>query len=359
MRTLSASLLCLVALPAAAFDFKGIPADASLVFATQSTTGLSITNSPGMQALKARLQKEQAAEIAGFDIEKAVKDATGMDLSSPDISFAGGLFGSIQRPEVDMAPDFVVIIRGAHDPGRLASYCSSKGVRSVQAGAAKGWDLPGLVNSFGPGSPEPANPESPAIFSYDSRTLVMTKPANVGKVFAALKGAGRSFSPGPDSSTTAGQVGKGYFFMAADSSLMPAAPDDDTGFKSLHAAMGEKGDAQVMKFEVVFVSPEKAAPFAMQAQGMVAMMPLMVAGDPTAPKSPAEKAQAKLAGDLISGIAPVEHKGDRVIFTASWSTERLLTMANQLMDQAELEAKAGPKALRPSATAPGATPKKK
>ncbi|MFM7398475.1 MAG: hypothetical protein ACKO4N_05850, partial [Verrucomicrobiota bacterium] len=120
-------------------------------------------------------------------------------------------------------------------------------------------------------------------------------------------------------------------------------------------AMGEKGDAQVMKFEVLFASPEKAAPFAMQAQGMVAMMPLMMAGDPTAPQSPADKAKAKLAGDLIAGIAPVEHRGDRVIFTASWSTERLLTMLNQLIDQAELEAKNG---ANPFGT-PAAAPKKK
>lgn len=355
MRILSAALLSLVALPAVAFDFKGVPPEASLVFATESTAGLAIANSPGMQALKARMQKSEAAELAGFDVEKAVKEATGLDLSSPEISFAGGLLGGIQRPEVDQAPDFVLIIRGAHDQARLASYCASKGVKSVQAGTVKGWDLPGLVNSFGPGSPDPADPGSPAIFSYDPRTLVMTNPANVAKVFAALKGTGRSFTPGPESAGASSQVGKGYFFMAANGSLMPATPDDDSGFKGMHAAMGEKGDSQVMKFEVLFSSPEKAAPFAIQAQSMVAMMPLMMAGDPTAPKSPAEKAQAKLAGDFIAGIAPVEHKGDRVIFTASWSTERLLTMINQLVDQAELEAKNG---ASPFGT-PAAAPKKK
>lgn len=355
MRILFAALLSLVALPAVAFDFKGVPPEASLVFATESTAGLAIANSPGMQALKARMQKSEAAELAGFDVEKAVKEATGLDLSSPEISFAGGLLGGIQRPEVDQAPDFVLIIRGAHDQARLASYCASKGVKSVQAGTVKGWDLPGLVNSFGPGSPDPADPGSPAIFSYDPRTLVMTNPANVAKVFAALKGTGRSFTPGPESAGASSQVGKGYFFMAANSSLMPATPDDDSGFKGMHAAMGEKGDSQVMKFEVLFTSPEKAAPFAIQAQSMVAMMPLMMAGDPTAPKSPAEKAQAKLAGDFIAGIAPVEHKGDRVIFTASWSTERLLTMINQLVDQAELEAKNG---ASPFGT-PAAAPKKK
>ena len=355
MRTPAAVLLCMVALSAAAFDFKGVPPEASLVFATESTAGLAIANSPGMQALKARMQKSDAAELAGLDIEKAVKEATGLDLSSPDISFAGGMTGPIQRPEVDQAPEFVFIIRGAHDQARLASYCASKGVKSVQAGTVKGWDLPGLVNSFGPGSPEPAVPGSPAIFSYDPRTLVMTNPAKVAKVFAALKGTGRSFTPGPESAGASSQVGKGYFFMAANSSLMPPTPDDQSGFKGMHAAMGEKGDAQVMKFEVLFSSPEKAAPFAMQAQGMVAMMPLMMAGDPTVPKTPADQAKAKLAGDFIAGIAPVEHKGDRVIFTASWSTERLLTMLNQIIDQAELEAKNG---ANPFST-PASAPKKK
>lgn len=350
MRNLSAALLCCAALPAAAFDFKGVPPEASLVFATESTAGLAISNSPGMQALKARMQKSQAAEIGGFDVEKAVKEATGLDLSSPDISFAGGLLGGFSDE-----PDFVLIVRGAYDQTRLASYCASKGVKSVQAGTVKGWDLPGLVNSFGPGSPEPVAPGSPALFAYDSGTLVMTNPANVAKVFAALKGTGRSFTPGPESAGASSQVGKGYFFMAANSSLMPPTPDDQSGFKAMHAAMGEKGDAQVMKFEVLFASPEKAAPFAMQAQGMVAMMPLMMAGDPTAPQSPADKAKAKLAGDLIAGIAPVEHRGDRVIFTASWSTERLLTMLNQLIDQAELEAKNGANPFG----APATTPKKK
>lgn len=350
MRIISAALVSLVALPAVAFNFRGVPPEGSLVFATESTAGLAISNSPGMQALKARMQRSQAAEIGGLDVEKAVKEATGFDLSSPDISFAGCLLGGFSDD-----PDFVLIVRGAYDQARLDSHCASKGVKSVQSGALRGWDLPGLVNSFEPGSPQPVKSGSPALFAFDSKTLVMTKPANVAKVFAALKGTGRSFTPGAESAGASSQVGKGYFFMAANSSLMPPTPDDQSGFKGMHAAMGEKGDAQVMKFEVLFSSPEKAAPFAMQAQGMVAMMPLMIAGDPTAPKTPADQAKAKLAGDLIAGIAPVEHRGDRVIFTASWSTERLLTMLNQLIDQAELEAKNG---ANPFGT-PASAPKKK
>ncbi|MGA0134564.1 MAG: hypothetical protein ACO3ND_09450 [Opitutales bacterium] len=334
MRILSAALLSVGALQADAFDFRGVPPEASLVFATESTAGLAISNSPGMQALRARMQKSQAAEIGGFDVEKAVKEATGFDLSSPDIAFAGGLIGGFSED-----PDFVLIVRGSYDSNRLDAYCTSQGVKSVQAGTINGWDLQGLVNSFGPSSPGSVKPGSPAVFPYDDKTLVITKPARAAKVFAALKGAGRSFTPGPESSGASSQVGKGYFFMAASSSLMPPTPDDRTGFKGMHAAMGEKGDAQVMKLEVRFESPAKAAPFAAQAQGMLAMMPLMVAGDPAAPKSPADQAKARLASDLIAGIAPVEHQGDRVVFTASWSTERLLTMLNQLVDQAEVEAK--------------------
>lgn len=347
MRNLSVAILCCAALPAAGFDFKGVPPEASLVFATESTAGLAITNSPGMQVLKARMQKSQAAEIGGFDVEKAVKAATGLDLSSPDISVAGGLLGGLSDE-----PDFVLIVRGAYDQARLASYCAGKGVKSVQAGTFKGWDLPGLVNSFGPGSPEPVAPDSPALFAYDSGTLVMTKSANVAKIFAALKGTGRSFTPGPESAGASSEVGKGYFFMAANSTLMPPTPHDQSGFKGMHAAMGEKGDAQVMKLEVLFTGPEKAAPFAMQVQRMVTMMPLMFARNPPVSH---DKAKAKLAGDIIAGIAPVEQRGDRVIITASWSTERLLSMLNQLIDQAELETKNGANLFG----APAAAPKKK
>ncbi len=277
---LLASFLTLAALPAAAFNFKGVPADAAMVFATQSTADLAIGKSPAAQALKSRMQNSGLSGLAGLDLEKEIKDATGLDLSSPDIAFAGGMYGALASN-----PDFVVIIRGRYDRGRLDSYCATKGVRAAQAGGLKGWDLPDLVNALGRSGPSDRREnDSPAVFPYDASTLVLVKPSRSAAVFAALKGSAPSFKPGADASGTAAAVGKGYLYLSADKSLMPAEPNDQSGFNGLAAAMGEKGDSQVMKLEVRFTGPDKAAPFAMQAQGMVAMLPLMVAGDPTAPK---------------------------------------------------------------------------
>ncbi len=334
---LLACFLTLAALPAAAFNFKGVPADAAMVFATESTADLAISKSPAAQALKARFQKSQMSDLAGLDIQKEIKDATGLDLSSPDISFAGGMYGALAS-----TPDFVLIIRGPYDRSRLDSFCAAQGVKAAQAAGFKGWELPDLVNALGKSpTAQKREVDPPAVFPYDARTLVLVKPSRAAGVFASLKGSAPSYQPGSDASATTAAVGKGYLYLSADKSLMPAEPNDQSGFNGLAAAMGEKGDSQVMKLEVRFTAPDKAAPFAMQAQGMMAMLPLMVAGDPTAPKSPADQAKAKLVSDFVSGIGPVEHKGDRVVFSANWSTERLLTMVNQMLDQAEQDLKNG------------------
>lgn len=337
MRLLAASVLTLAPLAASAFDFRGVPASAALVFATDSTADLAISKSPAAQALKSRMQASPLAGMAGFDIQKEVRDAVGLDLSSPDISFAGGMYGTLAS-----VPDFVLIIRGQYDRARLDSFCSGKGVKAAQAEGYRGWELPDLFNALGgSGSAKEVQLDPPSVFPYDARTLVLVKPSRAAAVFAALKGSAPSFAPPSHAAGATQSVGKGYFFLSADKSFMPPEPDDQTGFRTLTAAMGELGDTQKMLLEVGFSGADKAAPFAAQSQGMVAMMPLMLAGDPTVPKSPADQAKAKLLSDFLSGIGPVEHKGDRVIFSASWSTERMLTMLNQLMDQAEQDAKSG------------------
>ncbi|MFN5057759.1 MAG: hypothetical protein ACK47U_06175, partial [Verrucomicrobiota bacterium] len=140
MRFLSTLALLLTAtlLPAQDFDFKGVPADYAVTFATASSRGLKISDSPQAKAFKARLEKL----VAGIDksvqdgkaMQAALKNATGVDLESPDNRFAGG-FSMTQ----DGSFTGGLIVRARHDSAKLAAHAKAKNVPSLQAGAIKGW----------------------------------------------------------------------------------------------------------------------------------------------------------------------------------------------------------------------------
>jgi hypothetical protein len=92
-------------LPAQDFDFKGVPADYAVTFATASTRGLKISDSSEAKAFKERLEKLVAEfDKSGQDgkaVQAAIKNATGFDLESGDNRFAGGF--SVTQPEPSTA----------------------------------------------------------------------------------------------------------------------------------------------------------------------------------------------------------------------------------------------------------------
>jgi hypothetical protein len=106
--------------------------------------------------------------------------------------------------------------------------------------------------------------------------------------------------------------------------------------------MGEKGSDQVMKISTTFTSKEKAAPLAMQAQGMLAMAPMMLAGDPSKPETAEEKEMKALAGDFLAGIQPVEASGNQVTLTAKWDTIKLYGMMEKIVAIGAAKAKEMP-----------------
>ena len=106
--------------------------------------------------------------------------------------------------------------------------------------------------------------------------------------------------------------------------------------------MGETGSDQVMKISTTFTSKEKAAPLAMQAQGMLAMAPMMLAGDPSKPETPEEKVMKALAADFLAGIQPVDAAGNQVTLTAKWDTVKLYAMIEKIVAIGAAKAKEMP-----------------
>jgi hypothetical protein len=86
-----------------------------------------------------------------------------------------------------------------------------------------------------------------------------------------------------------------------------------------------------MRLSATFTSKEKAAPLAMQAQGMLAMAPMMLAGDPSKPETPEEKEMKALAGEFLAGIQPVEASGNQVTLTAKWDTLKLYGIIEKIV----------------------------
>jgi hypothetical protein len=69
----------------------------------------------------------------------------------------------------------------------------------------------------------------------------------------------------------------------------------------------------------------------MQAQGMLAMAPMMLAGDPSKPETAEEKEMKALAGEFLAGIQPIEASGNQVTLTAKWDTLKLYGMMEKIV----------------------------
>ncbi len=345
MRLLSTLALILASalLPAQDFDFKGVPADYAVTFATASSRGLKISDSPEAKAFKARLEKL----VAGLDkgaqdskaLQAAIVKATGLDLESSDNRYAGGF-------SVGAANAFNggLIIRARHDSAKLTAHAASKNVPSLRAGAVKGWKAQELLASLSdelaqaaggltdPGQDSAEDKEDLGVFDVDSNTLVIAQPKEAARIIALLKGQGASYVLPAAQRSALAATGRPYAVVSVNAAKLPATPElAESGFVSGLFAMGEKGNDQVMKLSTVFTSKEKAAPLAMQAQGMLAMAPMMLAGDPSKPETAEEKEMKALAAEFLAGIQPIEASGNQVTLTAKWDTLKLYGMMEKIV----------------------------
>ena len=349
-----ALLLTAAVLPAQDFDFKGVPADYAVTFATASSRGLKIGDSPEAKAFKARLEKLLAGLDKGGKDSKAMQaaiiKATGMDLESPDNHYAGGF--SMTK---EGAFTGSLIIHARHDGGKLAAHAGAKNVPTLRAGAAQGWKLQELIASLSdelaqaasnlaiPAVEAASDTEDFGVFHVDSDTLVIAQPKEAARIVGLLKGQGASYALPAAQRTAVASTGHAYGVVSVNAAKLPASAElANSGFVSGLFAMGEKGSDQVMKISTTFTSKEKAAPLAMQAQGMLAMAPMMLAGDPSKPETAEEKEMKALAGEFLAGIQPIEASGNQVTLTAKWDTLKLYGIIEKLVTIGAAKAKEMP-----------------
>ncbi len=356
MRLLSCLALAVTSalLPAQDFDFKGVPADYAVTFATASTRGLKISDSSEAKAFKARLEKLVAGLAKSGEESKAmqlaIKNATGLDLESPDTSLAGGF---------NMGPGDqftgALIIRGRHDSSRLAAHAAAKKVKTLNTGGVQGWNAQELLASLGDELAQVANSlplpphdldaeEQPVgLFDLDNSTLLIAQPKEAARIIGLTKDRGASFTlPAAQRSRLAAN-GRPYAVISINASKLPAGRElAESGFIAGLFVMGEKGNEQVMKVNTTFTTKEKAAPLAMQAQGMLAMAPMMLAGDPTKPETAEQKEMKALTGEFLAGIQPVEASGNQVTLTAKWDTLKLFSMIEKIVAIGAAKAKEMP-----------------
>jgi len=361
MRLLSILALITTAavLPAQDFDFKGVPADYAITFATASSRGLKISDSPEAKAFKARMEKAAAgldpSAKDSKEMQEAIKLATGIDLESPDNRLAGGVtLGAAGQMSGGL------IVRTRHDSKKLSAHAVAKKVSTVQAGATKGWNGQELLASLSdelakvvakdfpttataPGAPAS---EPIGVFDLDDNTLVVAQPKEAVRIIALLKGQGASYALSSSLRPQVNATGRPYAVVSVNAAkLPPSAELTNSGFQGAVFAMGEKSSDQIMKISAYFTSKEKAAPMAMQAQGMMAMAPMMLAGDPTKPETAEEKEIKALAAEFLAGIQPVEAAGNQVTLTAKWDTLKLFGMLEKVIAIGAAKTKAVPQPL--------------
>ena len=355
MRLLSCLALTLASavLPAQDFDFKGVPADYAITFATSGTRGLKISDSPEAKDFKARMEKTivglEPGHKSSKEMQEAIKLATGIDLESPDNRIAGGV-------SLDATGKLSggLIVHARHDGKKLSAHAEAKKVSTLQAGATKGWDGRELLSSLSedlakaakdfPAPPAGAPASEPiGVFDLDDSTLVIAQPKEAVRIMATLKGQGASYALHPSLRPQVNATGHAYAVVSVNAAKLPPNPElTNSGFQGAVFAMGENGSNQVMKLSAFFTSKEKAAPMAQQAQGMLAMAPMMLAGDPTKPQSEEDKAIKAILGELLAGIQPVETAGNQVTLTAKWDTTKLFSMMEKIIALGAAKAKAAP-----------------
>ncbi|MEY4818929.1 MAG: hypothetical protein RLZZ23_1702, partial [Verrucomicrobiota bacterium] len=238
MRLLSCLALVLTSavLPAQDFDFKGVPADYAIVFATASSRGLKISDSPEAKAFKSRMEKAEDSK----EMQEAIKLATGIDLESPDNRLAGGVtLGAAGQMSGGL------IVRTRHDSKKLSAHAVAKKVSTVQAGATQGWngqellaslsdELAKVAKDFPTTATAPGAPASEPIgvFDLDDNTLVIAQPKEAVRIIALLKGQGASYALSPALRPQVNATGRPYAVFAMNAAKLPATPElTDSGFQ--------------------------------------------------------------------------------------------------------------------------------
>ena len=342
----------LSSLAAQTLDFRGVAPDAAIVFATASTRGLQISESPAAKALWEKVRKLESSTPGDAEAKKlqaALQSATGVDFTSSDIRFAGGLNMSQGLPAPDGSPGPMtfsggVIIHAKYDGKKLAAYCAQKKVPTQQAGSLQGWDVVGFATAL---TADGANP-SPALgalsmldekcglFPVDDQTLLVAFTKDAEGFAQRLQGKAKSYELVPALRTMVTQTGKPYTVLAVNAAKLPADPKIiESGFQGALFAMGEQGNSQVMKVSAFFTTPAKAAPVAAQAQGMLALIQMMMADDPQQPKTEQDKVIAEAVGKMLAGLQPLETQGSGMTLTGKWDTAQMIELLDLFMTEAQ------------------------
>lgn len=335
------ALLALAAVTRAQdFDFQGIPADHAIVVASTSTRGLRISESPEARALKAKLEQFGAQQSkAQQEMAVALRAAAGIDLQSPDNHFAMGLTPLGEGRFVGG-----IILHVRHDSDKLAAYGAAQNIPTLSAGGLSGWRARELVGSFGEAGGQMARTilataetsgdnEPVGVFDVDAETLIVAKPREAARMIALLKGQGASYVLTPQARAQAAKTGRPYAVVAMDAAKLPSSPAmAKSGLQDALMVIGEKGADQELKVTAVFADEAKATPYVRQAQGMLAMMPLMMASNPIRPQSAEDKEMKEIFREMLAGIGPIEHAGAEIGLSATWETARLCAMMGRLLE---------------------------
>ena len=335
------ALLALAAVTEAqVFDFRGIPAEHAIVIASSSTRGLRIAEAPEAKALKAKLEQLAAPQTkAQQEMAAALRLAAGIDLQSPDNHFSLGL-----TPLADGKFSAGAVFHVRHDREKLAAHAAALNIPTLSAGDTSGWGAQELLSSFGGawgqtaktmiGAVEAkAGGEAVGIFDLDADTLILAAPGEAARMIALYKGQGGSYALPPQLKAQAAKTGRPYAIMALNATRLPASPGlTKSGLQDMLVAMGEDTTDQVLKVSALFADETKATPYAKQARGMIAMLPLMTAGNPTKPQSAEDKEMKAIVGEVLAGIRPVESTGQEITLNAAWETARFCTLLGRAME---------------------------
>jgi hypothetical protein len=322
------------------FDFSGIPADHAIVVASTGTRGLRISESPEARALKAKLEQFGSSQSkAQQEMAAALRVAAGIDLQSPDNHFAMGL-----TPLGEGRFTGGMIFHVRHDSDKLAAYGTAQNIPILSAGGLSGWRARELVSSFGGAGAQMAktaiasaetsgDSEPVGVFDVDAETLIIAKPREAARMIALLKGQGVSYALTPQSKAQTAKTGRPYVIMAMNAAKLPPSPAmTKSGLQDALVVIGEDAADQVLKVTTGFADEAKATPYVRQAQGMLAMMPLMMAGNPIRPQSAEDKEMKEIFREMLAGVRPIEHSGAEIGLSASWETARLCTMMGRLLE---------------------------
>ena len=311
MRLFAILLTTLLGLPLAAqeFDFRGLPAEASILVTFQNTSDLELAKMPAMQAIRARMKSAKptvAGRTNNAEMEKKLKDELGFDFEK-DLQSAV-LGAAVRKKGATSEIRAAGVLRGHFNAAKFAAFAAKHRLATATVGDHRGWYMAEFLAALTGATAKPDREN--LMFLVDGGTMLIAQRQQAAASLASLAGQGATPALPGYARALLPAGGRNYGLIHVDASALPDSPElAKSGLANADLTLSEVGTSQVYQLSAEFTDEPKAQQGAKQVQGMLAMAPLLAMPNPK--DAPELQRLKQAATKVLGGFQPVRLEGRR------------------------------------------------